>query len=439
MFRNDHFYFKNSLPKPEEFFGMLNSVHHYMGFNNGVLDMKKFCFYPMGAVPRDICLSYSTGYDFQGGEDARPKTDEQRAEMELVESHVARFFPDKFVRKVFKLSMGMAAGAATLSQIQIFLVFYGHLGSNGKSVLLNWVGDVFGSNYLKSLDPANLTYNNTDPNKPQSGLMEIRGCRIARINEAANDKLSINNEFLKRWTGADPLQMRGMYGHSCQTSLDAVPILVVNHLPTFSRPNEDAIMRRNHFVPFESRFVDSVTVANEEANIFLKNRHIEQELKKLVPAFALCLVKWGRELQEADYKIERPYLTFDQINDYAKEHEMGELDDKAHALLCLVRKWIDNNLVASETETDCPVNSDTCPPSLSKGKPSGYETPCPCLWSLGRVFKLFKEANKETTITEEQFGSALRRIHPAEDYIKNRHITGRHIFKLKRKVVEIEA
>jgi hypothetical protein len=149
----------------------------------GVMNMKEFKFYPRGRVPADAYVSFSCGYDFPGDEDGEPTSDELRAEMNEVEKQLETFFPNEAFRACFQSAVAMAAGAATLKQIQLFCILWGHLGSNGKSALLNWLGMVFGPHYIKSLDPGYLTHT-ADPNKPQSGLMEMIGVRIARINEA---------------------------------------------------------------------------------------------------------------------------------------------------------------------------------------------------------------------------------------------------------------
>ena len=221
--RIDSFYRDNGVPTPEKFFNLLNSQHHLLGFDNGILDMSKLKFYTGSRVPDNAYVSFSCGYDFQGDEDGQPTTHALRAQMDEVEALLATFFPRPDILGLFKSVMAMAAGVATLKKVQLFCIFWGHLGSNGKSALLNWLGMVFGPHYVKSLDPGYLTHT-ADPNKPQSGLMEMRGVRIARVNEAnppdgGNSRgMAINNEFLKRWSGGDPIQMRGMYGNSVQVN-----------------------------------------------------------------------------------------------------------------------------------------------------------------------------------------------------------------------------
>ena len=258
------------------------------------MNMKEFKFYPRGRVPADAYVSFSCGYDFPGDGDGEPTSDELRADMNEVEKQLETFFPNEAFRACFQSAVAMAAGAATLKQIQLFCILWGHLGSNGKSALLNWLGMVFGPHYIKSLDPGYLTHT-ADPNKPQSGLMEMIGVRIARINEAnppddaggADRGVKIQNEFLKRWTGGDPIQMRGMYSNSVQVTLNAIPFLVVNAFPKFSKPDEDALVRRTALIPFESRFVDTAALANPEGNVFVKDMAIEEKFRRLVPGKGL--------------------------------------------------------------------------------------------------------------------------------------------------------
>jgi hypothetical protein len=117
-FRTDAFFLKNNVPTPETFFKLLNSQHHLLGFDNGVLDMVAFKFYPRGHVPLDAYVSFSCGYDFPGDEDGNPEDDAMREQMDQVEEHLAKFFPRADIRTFFQSVVAMAAGAATLKQIQ---------------------------------------------------------------------------------------------------------------------------------------------------------------------------------------------------------------------------------------------------------------------------------------------------------------------------------
>jgi hypothetical protein len=348
-----------------------------------------------------------------------------------VEALLAIFFPRGDVRSLFKSVMAIAAGVATLKQVQVFCIFFGHLGSNGKSALLNWLDMVFGPCYSKSLDPGYLTHT-ADPNKPQSGLMEMRGVRVARINEAnpsesgATRGMAILNEFLKRWTGGDPIQMRGMYGNSAQVVLDAIPILVVNNYPRFSKPEEDALLRRLALVPFESRFVDLDALANPDAHIFVKDPSIEQTFQRLVPAFALCLVKWGRELRANSLQLQRPFTTYPQILDYIEEVSQMEPDGVVAAQKEVARTWLLNTFTASVPAADCPDTSATCPKAFVKGKPVGRD-PCPCVWTGDRLYEAFKEANPPaaegtSSLAAEKFYGTLRKAFPPHKNVKNRHL-----------------
>jgi hypothetical protein len=82
--RSDGFYRANGVPEPEAFFKLLNAHHHLLGFDNGILDMECFKFYPADTAPEDAYVSFSCGYDFPGDEDGNPMTEEMRAEMDEV-------------------------------------------------------------------------------------------------------------------------------------------------------------------------------------------------------------------------------------------------------------------------------------------------------------------------------------------------------------------
>lgn len=116
--RKDSFYHANGVPEPEEFFKLLNSQHHLLGFNNGILDMTNFKFYTAGSVPADAYVSFSCGYEFPGDEDGEPTTPALRVQMDEVERLLATFFPRDDILSLFKDVMAIAAGAATLKQVR---------------------------------------------------------------------------------------------------------------------------------------------------------------------------------------------------------------------------------------------------------------------------------------------------------------------------------
>jgi hypothetical protein len=434
--RIDRFYRDNRVPDPESFFKLLDSKHHLMGFNNGVLDMRSFRFHPPDDVPADAFVSLSTGRDFIGTLDCEPSTEELRAEMEEVEAMLATFFPREAVRTLMKDTLAVAAGVATLKMLQIFCILIGFIGSNGKSRFVDWVASVFGPDYAKSLDPNYLTHTG-DPNKPQSGLMEIRHARVAFIHEAEQSEdgnkkkkepLVVLNDFLKRWSGGDTFQMRDMYGYQEQVVLNAVPVLVCNTYPRFSKPEEDALVRRTNLVPLEARFVNTEAEANPDAYVYVKNMNLEATFQRLLPAFTLCLVKWGRELRARNLVLKRPYETYDEIMDYIEDATNKETDPAVAAKQETARAWLLANFAPSDPAAECPDTSTTCPKEFSKGKPRDkLETHlCPCVWTIERLRAAYKEANPaldgDVPLDGDKFNAAVRKVFLPHLHIKNRHV-----------------
>ena len=209
--------------------------------------------------------------------------------------------------------------------------------------------------------------------------------------------------------------------------LDAIPILVVNSYPRFTNPEEDALVRRVGLLPFESRFVDLAALANPDANIFLKDVTIEQTFERLVPAFALCLVKWGRALHDNNLQLQRPFTTYPQIMDYIEEASTMEINSATHAQQQAARAWLLNTFTASVPANDCPDTSASCPKTYVKGKPAG-SAPCPCVWTDERVYKEFLDAappapaDGPPALPREKFFAVLRKAFQPHKNVKNRHL-----------------
>jgi hypothetical protein len=276
--------------------------------------------------------------------------------------------------------------------VQVFYIFFGLLGSNGKSALLRWLEMVFGPQYNKAMDPAYLTHT-CDPNKPQSGLMEHRGVRISSISEAdpsAQKFLAILNEFLKRWSGGDAMPMREMYGKTGQFKLSGIPLLVVNKYPKFSNPEDEALLRRLAFVPFEARFVNEAELANPDAYVYVKDVDIFKTFERLVPAFSLCMVQWGRELRANGFKLTRPFDTLVKILDYIEEAKASEPNPVLYGQKEAARAWLLRTFEPSAPNADCPDTGDTCPKEYKRGKPANALHVCPCVWKADRVYEEYR-------------------------------------------------
>lgn len=117
-------------------------------------------------------------------------------------------------------------------------MLHGPYGSEGKSTFGNLMLKGFGKAYVKGLPAGHVIARDPgDPEKPQSGLMEHIGVHMTRIDEANPPKneqrppLRMSNEYLKKWTGGDPMPLREMYGKSDQHKVSGLRPLTGDRVP----------------------------------------------------------------------------------------------------------------------------------------------------------------------------------------------------------------
>jgi hypothetical protein len=248
---SDDFYRENGVSTPSEFYAKLDSVRHLVGFNNGILDLRAMVFHTKREP--EMYVSFTTGYDFIGDASCEPTSDEAKAAMEAVEAEYAKYHPDAAIRKSVQFILAFALGAGTLKEKQVFASLWGEQGSNGKSSFMEWIQQTFGNQYMRVMAGEYLTRVADDADKPNSGLVHISKTRIARVDEMSKNH-TINNETMKRFSGGDPIPMRGLYGNTEGRVIDAVIFMIMNSLPAFKVEDESAIVRRHLFLPFEARF-----------------------------------------------------------------------------------------------------------------------------------------------------------------------------------------
>lgn len=136
----------------------------------------------------------------------------------------------------------------------VFALFYGH-GSNGKSVLLNTLAEVFGG-ITGHVSQAAIAYTRTfDPGAANPALAALRGIRLAVLSELS-DGLRLNEALLKQLTAGDPVTARELYRGPFTFNPSALLLMATNHKPDV-RGQDDGFWRRTRLVPFNREFSGS--------------------------------------------------------------------------------------------------------------------------------------------------------------------------------------
>jgi putative DNA primase/helicase len=157
---------------------------------------------------------------------------------------------DKLVATYLQSVFGMMLLGRNPKQIMLMLV--GH-GSNGKSLLLETMLDIFGD-YGTSVEPELfLDSRNSDSSRPRPEVVKLAGKRLCITSEPPKG-LGLNEKLIKRFTGGDTINARLLYANE-EVSFrpNVVPIMSSNH-DVRIEGTDHGIWRRIKQVPFNVQF-----------------------------------------------------------------------------------------------------------------------------------------------------------------------------------------
>ena len=138
-----------------------------------------------------------------------------------------------------------------------FFVFYGESGENGKSVLLNIMEKLMGSNLYTSVDKKMFTQiKNNGGATPE--LCQCVGKYLGTFGETTNDLL--DETIIKMITGDDTITIRPLYQESKSVRLYMKLLLSGNERPSWK--HTQAMQRRVMFFEFANQFVEKPTMSH---------------------------------------------------------------------------------------------------------------------------------------------------------------------------------
>lgn len=173
---------------------------------------------------------------------------------------------------------------------QVLFFFLGS-GANGKGVLTKVIYHVLGD-YATPIASALLKTHAKNPNSPSPALQSLVAKRLVICSEFQKNA-RLDEEFVKNFTGDDPIIYRGLYNNQASFMPQGKIILSTNEFPRIDF-KDDALWRRIVPVPFKRTFT------GEE-----RNNDLLEELK----AEASGILNWliaGAKIYHAQKKLKLP-------------------------------------------------------------------------------------------------------------------------------------
>ena len=218
-------------------FSKIDENKNLIGCKNGVVDLQS---QTLISPNKDNIIVSKMSVSFD------PKSTAQRFEQFIDEITSG----DKLVAKYLQSVFGMMLLGRNPKQIMLMLV---GLGSNGKSLLLETMLDIFGD-YGISVEPGLfLDSQNADPSRPRPEIVKLAGKRLCITSEPPKG-FELNENLIKRLTGGDTISARIPYAkEEISFRPNIVPIMSSNH-DVRIEGTDHGIWRRIKQVPFNAQF-----------------------------------------------------------------------------------------------------------------------------------------------------------------------------------------
>ena len=325
-------------------FSKIDGNKNLLGCKNGVVDLQSQTLIPPN---RDNFIVSRMSASFDPGATA-PRFEKFIDEVTNGDKQVAIFLQCVF---------GMMLMGRNPKQIMLMLLGY---GSNGKSLLLETMLDMFGD-YGISVEPELfLNSRNADSSRPRPEVVKLAGKRLCITSEPPKG-LGLNENLIKRLTGNDTLSARIPYAkEEVSFRPNIVPIMISNH-DVRIEGTDHGIWRRIKQVPFNAQFepdkekgLDQKLLSErdgifnwllEGVKMYLKNGLSEPQViadntkryrtsQDVIYEWITdcCLINQGDEKQKILY---RSYLVWCQSNNYRPLESRdlyAELRGKGHAV-----------------------------------------------------------------------------------------------------------
>jgi putative DNA primase/helicase len=250
-------------------------------FKNKVFDIKKGIYRD---VEKTDYIYRNTGYD----------APDNIKDFSLIDELVFSIFEDKEVCDYFLMTTAMSLHTNRFEKLYILT---GN-GRNGKGVLSSIIQKALGNYYITG----NNDLLTTKDGQLNPTLAEAKGIRYLCVSEPASDangETKFNIPMVKKLTGRDIINVRGLYKDPIQYIPEFTMFISCNKQPTVDETNE-AIKNRFRFIHFPFTFVDNPTKSFE--------RKIDVELKDLIDNDTIyrdTMICYLLHLVSQDYSIKK--------------------------------------------------------------------------------------------------------------------------------------
>lgn len=241
--------------------------------------------------------------------------------------------------RYFQKVMGYCLTADTSEKC--FFICYGPGGNNGKSLIINIMRGIIGTDYCIQIASETLMAKSI-PSVLRTDLVRLEGYRFASASET-NRSYKFDEGLVKALSGCDVITARGMRVSEIEYTPEFKLFIATNHVPKFNI-NDQALMERVVVIPF------LVTIPQDERNRYFTDELLSEESEGILAWAVAGSVMWANEglgsmlLEEPPTVEIAPQSTFD--------HFLRTCCDVGDNLSCASSELLAAYLVYHETIND---------------------------------------------------------------------------------------
>lgn len=323
-----------------EFINNLDTNNFLIGFNNGVYDLENGTF--RDGHPEDF-ISKTVGYEFD------PEITFNSVETQYVLRVLCQILPIEPVREYFLKVLASCLFGGNVDQS--FWICQNSEGANGKTVLMEYMLNVLGSDdegYANKLNVAILLQKRPDGQSASPELAKLKGKRFTYCEEPDQGS-ELNVGIMKELTGGGMITARFLNKNSMQFKNTTKFFMLCNDLPRISS-DDQGTWRRVKNVRFPSRFVHRDNKVPYEVQYPPGSHHyprddsLPDELNQnyRMPMMALLIHYYNTFLKSNSNDAKK------KVNSISVPHEVEEASRQYMRTQDILRAWIEQNLEIKE-------------------------------------------------------------------------------------------
>ena len=285
-----------------DFESKLDANIYYVCFKNGIYDLKNQIF--RDGRPDDY-LSLSTKINYKEYDPNHPKS-------VFIHAEIKKIIPDKEIREYLLRFFGSCLeGRNKQQKLHIFT----GTGSNGKSILIEFLETIFGELACK-IPIQYLCSKRGNSSGASPEIARTKGKRLVSMQEP-DSTAKLNEGLVKEITGNDKIAPRALYKDPIEFIPQHKPIILCNTLPKISA-SDGGTQRRIVVVPFETKFVSEP----KEDDEYLKDDLISEKLERCKEHGMAMLIHYYKLLQEEDGTLKPPKKITMQTETYLEDNDI---------------------------------------------------------------------------------------------------------------------